>query len=91
MMLEWGWDAAGPGQNESGLGEREARTELMRGVGSESLGPGEKQIQSKAPAPTQRSRAVLCSEASQRGVCRPAGKLRGASLQSIIAESGRRK
>ena len=65
MLLVWGWDAAGPGQIESGLGEREVRTELMRGVGSESLGPGEKQIQSKAPAPTQRSRAVLCSEASQ--------------------------
>ena len=30
MTLEWGWDAAGPGQNESGLGEREVRTELTR-------------------------------------------------------------
>ena len=76
MTLERGWDAAGPGQNESGLGEREVRTELTRGAGSGSLGPGEKQIQSKAPAPTQTSRAVLCNEASQRGVGRPAGTQR---------------
>lgn len=64
--LESGWDASVPGQNKSGLGEREVRTELTRGSGS--LGPGKKQIQSKAPAPTQTSRAVLCSEASQRSV-----------------------